>query len=161
MKDLRDILEGIFDVDDNLDNMDNVIQIGNYYKLHWYDVKSDSDFSYFFKKAEIKKLAKQQGYFDNSKFGLATRSVPGSGMTKVRNAYMLPLCNAIMRLQYNTDFQVVKDNICNFVKKYETGLVHVHIEENSKIKDDTLTIVLRRVTDDGTKKITMRFVKEK
>ena len=163
MKDLNTYIhESIFDDEDvQMDKIEEVTQIGNFYKLHWYEIKSDHDFSYFFKKADIKKLAQQQGYFDSSKFGLAMRSVPGSGMTKTKNAYMLPLCNAIMHIQYNINFDIVKDNICDFVKKYERGSVNVHIEERLWGRDNTITIVLKRTTDDGNKWITMRFVKDK
>ena len=153
--------ESIFDVDDNINDIDKVTEIGNFYKLHWYEIRSDHDFAYFFKKSDITKISQQQGYFNADWFGLALKSIKGSYMTKSKNTYMLPLCNIIGHLQYSNNMNDVKKNIEEFVKKYERGLINVDVEERKYGVDTALYINLRRVTDDGNKKITICFKKNK
>ena len=155
------IYESIFDVDDNINNVDKVTEIGNFYKLWWYEVRTDHDFAYFFKKSDIRKLAQQQGGFNADWYGIALKNVKWSYMTKTKNQYMIPLCCVIGHLKYAPNIDEVKRNIEEFVKKYERGLIHVDVEERKINSDTALAINLRRVTDEGTKRITILFKKNK
>lgn len=156
------IYESIFDDEDvQMDRLEEVTEIGNFYKLWWYDIRTDHDFAYFFKKSDIRKLAQQQGGFNADWYGIALKNVKGSYMTKTKNQYMIPLCCAIGHLKYSLNIDEVRRNIEEFVKKYERGSVHVDVEERKINLDTVLVINLKRITDEGAKLITILFKKNK
>lgn len=159
---MKSLQESLLDDElDQLNKIDGLTEFGNFYTLWWYEVIRDHDFAYFFKKSDIKKAASQQEYFDRDWFGISLRNLRGSMMTKTKNQYMLPLCNLIGHLQYNLNIDEFKKTVEDFVRKYERGPVQVSVDEGKIQLDNHITITLRRVTDDGNKRILMRFKKKK
>lgn len=163
MKDLNTYLnESIFDDEDvQMDKLDGVTEFGNFYTLWWYEVSKDHDFSYFFKKSDIKKLAAKQGYFNRDWFGISLKNIRGTMMTNTKNQYMIPLCNLLGHLQFDMNIEVFKKTVEDFVKANERGPVQVSVDEGNINLDKQITITLRRVTDEGIKRILMRFKKKK
>lgn len=156
------ISESIFDDEDvQMDKLDGVTEFGNFYTLWWYEVSKDHDFSYFFKKSDIKKLSAKQGYFDRDWFGISLKNIRGTMMSNTKNQYMIPLCNLLGHLQFDMNIEVFKKTVEDFVKANERGPVQVSVDEGNINLDKQITIALRRVTDEGIKRIVMRFKKKK
>lgn len=159
---MKRLYESLLDDElDQIDKLDSITELGNFYTLWWYEVNRDHDFAYFFKKSDIKKLASQQGYFNSDWFGISLKNIRGTMMTKIKNQYMLPLCNLIGHLQYNLNIDEFKKTVEDFVRKYERGPIQVSVDEGKIQLDKYITVTLRRVTDDGNKKILIRFKKKR
>jgi hypothetical protein len=59
------------------------------------------------------------------------------------------------------NIEVFKKTVEDFVKANERGPVEVSVEEGKIQLDRQITITLKRVTDEGNKRLLMRFKKKK
>lgn len=165
MRNLKDILEGIFDDEDiQMDKLDDLTKFGNFYHIKWYDMSDDHTFPYMFKQQTISKLAENLGKFDWKFYqGIINNTGKVPGMTMNRRKYMLPLATIIGHVRFSKNREEFEKKIQQFIRDNERSLpIHVSVEDktNSRvIKDDTIDIFLRVMVDDKSKYIRIRFEK--
>lgn len=166
MRDLKNILEGIFDDEDvQMDKLDDLIKFGNMYHIKWYDMSDDHTFPYMFKHQNIKKVAKELGRLDKVFYKklLNLTGTRGTGITASKNSYMIPLAELIGHVQFDKNRDELERKIQQVIKDNARSLpVLVTVEDRTNsivIRDDSIDVILRVVVGDVSKYIRFRFEK--